>query len=143
MLYLAQSDTTVGYLSKSSERINRAKRRDVNQKVLQTVASFKDLATLTRTPPKFRAMIRRAKKSTFVLNNGRSFRVVDKHNLHHGLLKQMGPLYSSSANDTKASFDEALAFKKSDIIVKDRRGFYEAAGSTMYRLSRTSKKRLR
>jgi tRNA A37 threonylcarbamoyladenosine synthetase subunit TsaC/SUA5/YrdC len=143
MLILAQSDTTVGYLSKSSQRINQAKNRSQDQKVLQTVASFKELQKLTRTPPKFRRMIRRAKKTTFVLDNGRSFRVVDKASLHHSLIRKMGSVYSSSANETKQAFHEATALAKSDIIVKDRRGFFEAEASTMYRLSRTRKKRLR
>ena len=143
MLFLAQTDTTVGFISLSSTTINKAKQRPLSQKVLQTFPSFKALNQVTRVPKKHRAFVRRSKKTTFVLDNGLAFRVVSKKSLHHSLLKSMGPLYSSSANVTKQSFNENEACLQSDIIVKDRRGFYEAEASEMFKLSRSSKKRMR
>jgi len=143
MLFLAQTDTTVGFLSHSSERINRAKQRSHSQKVLQTFPSFKALSHHTRVPLKHRQFVRRSRKTTFVLENGMAFRVVDKASMHSSLLKSMGPVYSSSANVTQKSFNEYDACLQSDIIVKDRRGFFEATASEMFKLSRTDKKRIR
>ena len=143
MLLLAQSDTTVGFLSYSSERVNKAKQRPVSQKVLQTFPSFKALNQVTRVPKKHRSFVRRSKKTTFVLDNGLAFRVVSKKSLHHSLIESMGPLYSSSANRTKKSFNENEACLLADIIVKDRRGFYEAEASEMFRLSKSGKRRMR
>lgn len=143
MLFLAQTDTTVGFVSLSSETINRAKQRPVSQKVLQTFPSFKALREVTRVPKRHRSFVRRSKKTTFVLANGLAFRIVSKKSLHHSLLQSMGPLYSSSANVTKKSFNENDACFQSDVIVKDRRGFYEAEASEMFKLSRSDKKRMR
>lgn len=143
MLILAQTDTTVGFISLSSECINRAKKRELSQKVLQTFPSFKLLKEVTRVPKKHRSFVRRAKKTTFVLANKKAFRIVDKESLHHSLVKSMGAIYSSSANETKKSFNEYDACLQSDIIVKDRRGFYEAKASEMFKLSTSSKKRMR
>jgi len=143
MLILAQSDTTVGFISHSSECINKAKKRDLSQKVLQTFPSFKLLNQQTRVPKKHRSFVRRAKKTTFVLANGIAFRIVDRESLHHSLVKSMGAVYSSSANETKKSFNEYDACLQSDIIVKDRRGFFEAEASKMFKLSTKNKKRMR
>lgn len=143
MLYLAQTDTTVGFLSRDAVLVNKVKGRDLNQKVLQTVVSLKELQTFSRIPKKHKNRVRRAKKTTFVLPNGEALRVVDRHSLHHAMIKDMGAMYSSSANITKKSFNESLAFEKSDIIIKDRRGFFETEASKMYKLSRTNIKSLR
>lgn len=143
MLILAQTDTTVGFISHSSACINRAKKREISQKVLQTFPSFKVLKQHTRVPKKHRSFVRRAKKTTFVLANKIAFRIVDKENLHHSLVKSMGAIYSSSANETKKSFNEHQACAQSDIIVKDRRGFFEAEASRMFKLSTSNKKRMR
>ena len=143
MLFLAQTDTTVGFISHSAETINKAKQRSLSQKVLQTFPSFKALNKITRVPKKHRSFVRRSKKTTFVLDNGLAFRVVSKESLHHSLIESMGAVFSSSANMTKKSFNENDACLQSDIIVKDRRGFYEAEASEMFKLSRSHKKRLR
>jgi tRNA A37 threonylcarbamoyladenosine synthetase subunit TsaC/SUA5/YrdC len=143
MIYLAQSDTTVGFLSRDAKSINRIKQRDENQKVLQTVADLKTLQTVSRIPKKYRRFVRRAKKTTFILPNGEAIRVVDKSSLHHPLVKKLGRVYSSSANVTKERFSESHAHEKSDIIVKDSRGFFEDSASKMYKLSKSTIKRLR
>ena len=143
MIYLAQSDTTVGFLSLDAKKINLAKNRPIQQKVLQTFSSFKVLNDHARIPKKHRKFVRHSKKTTFVLSSGEAFRVVDEDSLHHKLIAKLGHVYSSSANQTKKSFNEVDAHLKSDIIVKDRRGFFEDEASKMYKLSRTKIKRLR
>ena len=143
MLYHAQSDTTVGFLSRDAACINLAKGRDASQEVLQTVASFKDLKTLSRIPKKHRNFVRRASKSTFILANKKSARVVSTSSKHHSLVHRFGAIYSSSANTTRKNFNEEEAFHKSDIIVKDSRGFFEDEASKLYKLSNSKIQRIR
>ncbi len=143
MLFLAQSDTTVGYLSRTKEEINRAKQRPLDQEVLLTLPDLKRLQDISRIPKKHRNRVRRARRSTFILPNAISFRVVPKESRHHALLHRYGPLYSSSANKTGERFNETESVKKADIIVKDSRGFFEDSASAIYKLSRTSIRRIR
>lgn len=143
MLYLAQSDTTVGFLSRDARCINLAKGRDEFQEVLQTVASFKVLKTLSRIPKKHRNFVRRSSKSTFILANKKAARVVSKSSAHHRLVHSFGAIYSSSANMTKKAFNKEEAFHKSDIIVKDSRGFFEDEASKLYKLSNSKIQRIR
>ena len=45
LVYLVQTDTTVGFASKDSERLNRIKARPEGKQFLQTVASLREIAT--------------------------------------------------------------------------------------------------
>ena len=143
MLILAQSDTTVGFLSKEAAVINESKHRSLHTPVLKTVASFKSLANLSRTPKKFRTQIRRLKKSTFILDNGRSFRIVDRSSLHHQVLTKFGALYSSSANETGKKYHETFAQNRVDLIIKDQRGFFEGEASKIFKYGREKVRRIR
>ena len=53
MVYLVQTDTTAGFLSKNLEEINRVKNRDLNQPCLITTASFNELLNFPRVLKKF------------------------------------------------------------------------------------------
>ena len=143
MLFLAQTDTTVGFLSEDPSAINRIKGRKPHTPVLRTLPSFKVLHKHSRTPKKFRSQIRRLKKSTFILDNGRSFRIVDKDSLHHKVLEKFGPLYSSSANATKKSYNDVFAISQADLIIKDVRGLFEGQGSHIYKIGREKIRRVR
>ncbi|MDH5464234.1 MAG: Sua5 YciO YrdC YwlC family protein [Thiovulaceae bacterium] len=143
MLLLAQTDTTVGFLSKDPTAINRIKQRKLQTPVLKTLPSFKALHSHSRTPKKFRSQIRRLKKSTFILDNGRSFRVVDKNSLHHKVLEKFGALYSSSANATKKSYNDSFALSQADLIIKDERGLFEGQGSHIFKYGREKVRRVR
>jgi tRNA A37 threonylcarbamoyladenosine synthetase subunit TsaC/SUA5/YrdC len=131
-LYLTQTDTTVGFVSQDSSKIDRAKRRLPNKHYIRVVDSFKTLQTFSRVPNAHKNRIRRAKKTTFIMPNGLSFRVVKdcEHNL---LLNRMGWVYSSSANLSGADYNRAYAEDKSEVVVSfpnERRGF----ASTIYLL---------
>lgn len=141
MIFLAQSDTTVGFLSQSAKEINHIKHRKASQKVLSTVASLQDIPT--RVPKKFRAMVRRMTKTSVVLPNTQAYRVVPKTSKHHTFLQGYGILFSSSANQAGERFDAKKAFKQADIIVADDRGFYEATASQILKIGKTTLKRVR
>jgi tRNA A37 threonylcarbamoyladenosine synthetase subunit TsaC/SUA5/YrdC len=141
-IYLVQTDTTVGFLSQNREKLNKIKSRKLNKSVLREVDSFKTLKNFVRAPDKYKKMIRRAKKTTFIYPNGESFRVV-KDNTHLEFLKKFKWMYSTSANKTGERFDERWAREKADIIVEDKRGFFEGQASKIYKINNKRIKKIR
>ena len=141
-IILAQTDTTVGFLSQSPTALNLAKHRPINQAVLATFASLQCAKQTHRIPRIHHHFVRQANKISIILSNKKSFRVV-KDPLHREFLSYFGGLYSTSANRTKESFSLEFALRVADIIALDSRGLYEDKPSTIYRLSRTRKRRTR
>jgi tRNA A37 threonylcarbamoyladenosine synthetase subunit TsaC/SUA5/YrdC len=115
-LYLTPTDTTIGFLSQNSLRIDRAKKRPSNKYYIRVVNSLTTLKSFTRVPQKYKNMVRRAKKSTFIMPNGYSFRVIKdtKHNL---LLDRLKWAYSSSANLSGEEYNPLYAKEVVDIII--------------------------
>lgn len=77
-IFLAQSDTTAGFLCANPKKLNRLKKRDENQKILLALSDFGELKKRFRIPLFAKKMVRNARKTSFVLPNGKSFRVVKK-----------------------------------------------------------------
>ena len=140
MIYLAQTDTTAGFLSKDLTKINQIKRRRIDTPCLITLAEFAKLKDFTRVPSKFKNRIRRAKKTTFIYPNLRSFRVV-KECKHAEFLSTHGWFYSTSANLHGAKFDEKFAREAANIIVDET--FFESAPSRILRISRSNLRKIR
>lgn len=136
MIYLVQTDTTAGLLSKDYKELNIAKGRDINSPCILTTASFKDL----RVPEKFKNSVRRARKSTFIYQNGRSVRVV-KDCEHAKFLEINGNMYSTSANLHGKSFDEEWARGVADVVVDGK--LKDGKASRVYKISRQRLKRVR
>jgi len=141
-VYLAQTDTTVGFLSSSKTKLNRVKNRPKNKQFLITTTTFKTLKSLARVPNRYKKMVRRAKKTTFIYPNAKAVRAI-KESGHDKFLKKFDYLYSTSANESGKGFDRDFAFFKADIIVEDKRGFSEKNPSTLIKLSKRLKKKLR
>ncbi|MDR1615105.1 MAG: Sua5 YciO YrdC YwlC family protein, partial [Campylobacteraceae bacterium] len=112
MIYLVQTDTTAGFLSKEKKALNAVKKRPLEQSCILCATSFKEI--IPRVPNRRKNFARRAKKTTFILQNGFSFRVV-KEGAHAAFLKKTGVMYSTSANETGKSFDINFAKSKADI----------------------------
>lgn len=140
IIFLAQTDTTIGFLSKNKALINKAKGAKPSKELLIEFASFKDLCY--RTPTYFRAFIRRAKKTSFVLSKTKSFRVI-MDSKHREFLKNVNYLYSSSANPTSKGFDSEFAIKCADIIVTDSRGLFSAKSSRILKVKGLRIKKIR
>jgi len=132
---LTQTDTTVGFLSTNPQKLAKAKKRDENQPFLLCVDSFKKQKLLARTPKKFRSLVRRSKKTTFLYPNKKAIRVVHD-DAHNQLLKKFDFLYSTSANENKKSFSLIYARNKADIMIETEREFFEVAPSPIKKLSK-------
>lgn len=140
-LYLTQTDTTIGFVSQDASKIDNAKKRLSNKHYIRVVNSLKTLQTFTRVPQKHKNCVRRAKKTTFIMPNGHSFRVV-KDTEHNLLLDRLKWVYSSSANLSGAEYNEAYAKEVAEVLVSfplQRQG----NASKIVRLSQTKMKVIR
>jgi len=140
MIYLTQTDTTVGLLSKNKEELNKIKKRELNKPILKEVDSLSTLKEFVRVPKNFRKIVRRAKKTTFIYPNKDSFRVVKDEN-HLRFLKKFKWMYSTSANLHKKKFDKNWAFSVADVIVGSE--FKEGKASTIIKIGKRKCKKLR
>ncbi|EFQ4564178.1 Sua5 YciO YrdC YwlC family protein [Campylobacter sp. BCW_6462] len=140
MIYLAQTDTTVGFLSKNLEEINALKDRDKNQPCLITSAKFCELKSLARIPKSFKNLVRRSKKTTFIYPNNQAIRIV-KECKHANFLSKNGYFYSSSANKHGKEFDEEWARSVADIILDEK--FFENIPSKILKLSKNKMIKIR
>ncbi len=115
-LYLTPTDTTIGFVSKDSSKIDIAKKRADNKRYIRAVKDLKTLKSFTRVPNRYKNFIRRSTKKTFIMPNGRSFRVVkgSKHNL---LLDRLDYAFSSSANLSGEGYNREYAFSKAEVII--------------------------
>lgn len=143
LIYLVQTDTTVGFSSSSDEKLSSLKQRPITKKILNTVDSFSTLNKNTRIPKNFRKKVRNSKKTTFIYPNGMSFRVVEKSSKFYDFIHKFGVLYSTSANKTGKNFDKNFAILNTEVIVEDNRGFCETKASTIIKLAKKSYKKLR
>jgi len=75
-LYLTPTDTTIGFVSQDSSKIDIAKKRLPNKHYIRVVNSLQTLKSFTRVPQKYKNRIRRSRQTTFIMPNGYSFRVV-------------------------------------------------------------------
>ncbi len=142
LIYLAQTDTTVGFLSRNEKRLAEIKNRDPDKPFLIAVDGFGRLKSFLRVPRSHRKLVRRSKKSTFVYPCGKAIRVV-KDKEHLKFLKRFGWLYSTSANRSGGRYEEKFAKALADVVVEDCRGLYEGKPSSIYRLSKSKILKLR
>jgi len=113
-IFLTSTDTTVGFISKSVTALDRAKDRLEGKKYIKALPSLKSIEK--RVPKKFKKIVRRANKTTFILTKDYSFRVI-KDKTHLLLIKRLNGAFTTSANKSGFEFDYEFAFNKADIIV--------------------------
>jgi len=140
-LFLTQTDTTVGFVSQDASKIDRAKRRLPNKHYIRVVNSLETLKNFTRVPNIHKNRLRRAKRTTFIMPNGLSFRVV-KDTKHNILLDRVKWLYSSSANLSGAEYDELYAKENTEVIVATPQG-KRGEASKIYLLSQNGRQSIR
>jgi len=143
LIYLTQTDTTVGFLSNNDKKLCGAKQRDTKQKILQVVSNYKSLNKCVRVPKKHKNFIRRAKTTTIIYPNKLAFRVVNNNSSHQNFLKKFNVMYSTSANKTKNTFNENYAINNSDIIVYTKENFIEKKASSIYKINKLKIKKIR
>ena len=142
LVYLAQTETTAGFLSQNNNALNEAKNRPQGKTFLISVDSFSTLKTFTRVTKNHRKTIRRASKTTFAYPNGLAIRVV-KEDEHLRFLKKFKWMYSTSSNKSAERFDENFALSKADIAIKTKRGFFEATPSMILKVGKKNFKKIR
>ncbi|MDR2904875.1 MAG: Sua5 YciO YrdC YwlC family protein [Helicobacteraceae bacterium] len=140
-IFLAQTDTTAGFLSLDSARLNLIKGRDPRQKILRAARDLRTLKTLARVPAAHKNLIRRSRKITFLFPNGEAVRIASGD--HKSFFARQSWFYSTSANLSGREFDLNIAENLADTITRDSRGFFAAPASAIYKLSRAKIKKLR
>lgn len=143
LVYLVQTDTTVGFSSSNDEKLSVVKQRPKSKKILHTVDSFKTLQENTRIPKKYRKKVRKAKKTTFIYPNEKSFRVIPKRDKFYSFISKFASLYSTSANLTSKNFEIDFALKNCDIIVYTKDEFSEKSSSSIYILRKNKINKIR
>jgi len=140
-LYLTQTDTSIGFICQDVSKIDKAKKRKPNKYYIKVVNSLETLKTFTRVPNKHKNRVRRAKRTTFIMPNSLSFRVV-KNTKHNLLLDRLKWLYSSSANLSGEAYDEVYAKNNGEVIVSSPRQ-QNGQASKIYQLSQTNIRSIR
>lgn len=139
-VFLTQTDTTIGFVSQNADRITAIKQRPPHKHYIKAVNTLQTLSTFTRVPQKHKNRVRRSRKTTFVMLNGHSYRVVqDKHHLL--LLDRLKWVLTSSANLSGEGYDEHFAKEMADVIIEPLQGTRQA--SSIYKLGKHTLRRIR
>ena len=139
---LTQTDTTVGFLSQDSLKLQEIKSRHSLKpfiKVYSTLKAFKEEGN--RVPNSKKSLIRRSKKTTFIVKN-RAFRIA-KSRLSSAILRANYWNYSTSANESGKNFDREFCELKADIIIEDNNSLYEGKASSLYKINSRKTEKLR
>ena len=116
-LFLTQTDTTVGFVTQNKEKLDLAKKRPTYKYYITAVNSLNTLKTFTRVPSKHKKLVRRANKTTFIMPNKSSYRVV-KDKQHLLLLNRLKWAYTSSANLSGKSYDDEYVRSVADEVIE-------------------------
>jgi len=142
LVYLAQTETTAGFLSQNVDALARIKNRPQGKSFLISVDTLQTLRSFTRVPKRHKKHIRRAKKTTFAYPCGLAIRVV-KDKEHLQFLQKLKWSYSTSSNPSGKGFDEAFAEERADVVLFTSKGFFEDKPSSIYRLGKVKMRKLR
>jgi tRNA A37 threonylcarbamoyladenosine synthetase subunit TsaC/SUA5/YrdC len=140
-ILLAQTDTTVGFLSQNAKALEEIKQRAENKPFLKVYAELKNLRRDIRIPSLHKQRVRHSKKTTFIVKN-QAFRYVSDPK-HAALIKPYRWLYSTSANERGKSYESSFCYSVSDILIEDNRGLYEQSASKIFLLNTAHLKQLR
>ncbi len=140
-ILLAQTDTTVGFLSQDPARLEEIKMRSKEKPFLKVYSEFKNLRQDIRIPSLHKRRVRHACKTTFVVKN-QAFRYVNDPE-HAKLIHPYKWLYSTSANESGKSYDPLFCHVVCDVIIEDSRGLHEQSASKIFLLNPTHLKQLR
>jgi len=139
---LTQTDTTVGFLSQDSEKLYEIKSRNTKKPFIKVYNSFKTFLTCgNRVPSTFKSTIRRSKKTTFIVKN-KAFRIANI-SLNSSVINKSTWYYSTSANQANKNFDRVFCEDKADIIVEDKNGLHERSSSSLYKINKIKREKIR
>jgi tRNA A37 threonylcarbamoyladenosine synthetase subunit TsaC/SUA5/YrdC len=139
-VFLTQTDTTIGFVSQNADKLTQIKQRPPHKHYIKAVNSLQTLQTFTRVPNRHKNRVRRAKKTTFILPNMHSYRLIqDRHHLL--LLDRLTWAYTTSANLSNKTYDESFATEMADVLIAPLSLAQEA--SQIYKLGKITFKRIR
>ena len=139
-VFLTHTDTAIGFVSQNKKRLTSIKQRPSHKHYIKALNSLNTLKTFARVPSLHKNRFRRALKTTFILPNGHSYRVIkDKHHLL--LLNRLTWAYTTSANLSNQSYDENFAKKVADFIITPLKETNQV--SEIYKLGNYAIKRIR
>jgi len=140
LVFLTQTDTTIGFVSQNAERLTEIKQRPPHKYYIKAVNSLKTLKTFTRIPSNHKKRVRRARKSTFIMPDGHSYRVIrDTHHLL--LLNRLQWAYTTSANLSGQAYNEVFAKEAADVIITPLK--IKKKPSIIYKLGKHTLQRIR
>ncbi|MEA1955631.1 MAG: Sua5/YciO/YrdC/YwlC family protein [Campylobacterota bacterium] len=141
-IILTQTDTTVGFLSQDAKKLYEIKSRDNSKPFIKVYKDFKTFLSLkNRVPQNKKNLIRRSKKTTFIVNN-KAFRIT-KNKLNSQILNKLSWCYSTSANESGKNFNQEFCINKADIIIDDTNGLRENNSSSLLKLNDSKIRKLR
>jgi len=139
-VFLTQTDTTIGFLSQDANRLTAIKKRAPYKHYIRAVDSLATLKCFTRVPTKYKNSVRRANKTTFIMPNSNSYRVI-KDKQHLLLIGRLKWAYTTSANLSNQKYDENFAREVADIVIEPLKSKQEA--SNIYKIGNTTIRRIR
>ena len=138
---LTQTDTTVGFLSQNERRLYEIKSRNTSKPFITVYSNFKEFQKINRIPKNNKNLVRRSKKTTFIVKN-RAFRIA-KNSLNSQILRNIKWSYSTSANESGKKFEREFCEDKADIIIEDKNGLNENSSSKLLKINGIKKVRIR
>ncbi len=139
---LTQTDTTVGFLCQNTKKLYEIKSRSQTKPFIKVFRDFKSfLNDFHRVPNSRKNLVRRSKKTSFILN-GFSFRVAQSP-LNSQILRDIPWFYSTSANRSNEKFERDFCESKADIIIENIDGLIENASSKLIKINSKKWRRLR
>ncbi|MBN2826181.1 MAG: Sua5 YciO YrdC YwlC family protein [Campylobacterales bacterium] len=141
LVFLTPTDTTIGFVSQNAAKISRIKERPSNKNYIQALPSLKALKNQTRLPNQYKNLVRRAKKTSFIIQ-GISYRIIKNHP-HTLLLNRLGWAYTTSANLSGHNYDENFARQSADVIVSFPQKLALQRASNIFRLGKNKMKKIR
>jgi tRNA A37 threonylcarbamoyladenosine synthetase subunit TsaC/SUA5/YrdC len=143
LIYLMQTDTTVGLLSQDASNLANIKKRNFNKSFIKAYSSLKALRYDISVQKKSRKVVRRSQKTTFVGGiKLESFRVI-KDPSHCEFVSKFGWLYTTSANESAKEFDLEFAMENSDIAILNADSFEAKKPSVIFKLLKKKVKKIR
>lgn len=139
---LAQTDTTVGFLSQDAKKLYAIKSRPTTKPFIKVYKDFRGfLQDGNRVMKNRKNLIRRSKKTTFIINNF-SFRVAPSP-LNSQILRDTPWFYSTSANQSNEKFNRDFCESKADIIIENANGLFEQSSSVLMKINKQKMRKLR
>ena len=125
----------MGFASQNLKKLNTIKKSNTDKKLIKTYCCFKEAIKDIRVPKRFKKLIRKANKTTFIYPDNIARRVVKEGN-YQKFLEKFKWMYSTSANISGKDIDIKWAKEKADVIVFSEGGFKANSVSKIFKITK-------